>query len=314
MSVLVLADFAGGELSEQTARAVTAAACIDPDVHVLVVGDGIGAFCNAAAHIIGVRRVLGVDAACFARASAEVVAAQIVVLAERYATILAADTPLAKAVLPRVAAICDRPMLTAVSAVCDGETFERAIYAGSMIETVRCAGTMVATIRAVSFVPADKVPDTDAGCEIEAVSPVAGPALSVIVDETAAVRAGEVDLGQARIVVSGGRGVAGAEGFALVRRLAACMGAGVGASRAAVDLGFAPNEIQVGQSGRTIAPDLYLAVGISGAIQHVAGIRDAKVIAAINKDPQAPIFRIADFGLVGDLFVALPELETVLKS
>lgn len=309
MSVLVWAEHDGLRLDPATARAVTAARKIDPSVHVLVAGAACGPLAVAASALAGVEMVLSAEAPHYAHALAEPAAALLAALAGPYAVVLAPATAHAKAILPRLAALIDRPYLSEVSAVVDADTFERPIYAGSLIETVRCVVPKVVTVRTVSFAPAlaqDPVPVT-------VVAGGVGPGPSQFVTETA-VETGRPDLGSARVVVSGGRGVGSAEGFKSVEALADMLQAAVGASRAAVDLGFVPNDSQVGQSGRTVAPDLYLAVGISGAIQHVAGIRDAKIVAAINKDPEAPIFRMADFGLVADLFSAVPALQAELKK
>ncbi|HEY0212531.1 MAG TPA: FAD-binding protein [Paenirhodobacter sp.] len=302
MSVLLIAEVNGGAVSlDATAKALTAAKAIGP-VTVLVAGQGVDAAPVAA--LDGVARVLLADDAAYAHGLAEPLADLVVSIAGDYSHIVAASTALAKNALPRIAALLDVMVLSDVTGVVDADTFERPIYAGNAIQTVKSSDKIkVLTVRTASFAP------TGAGgaAAVETLAGAGDKGLSVWVEDKVA-KSDRPELTSAKVVVSGGRGIGSEENFALVEGLADKLGAAVGASRAAVDSGFAPNDRQVGQTGKVVAPDLYVAVGISGAIQHLAGMKDSKVIVAINKDEEAPIFQVADYGLVADLFTAVPEL------
>ena len=308
MSVLLLAEVNNGELAmDATAKAVTAAAKLG-DVTVLACGASAAAAGAAAATIKGVSRVLVAEDASLGHRLAEPTAALIVSLAGDYEHIVAPATTDAKNVMPRVAALLDVMVISDASGVVDGDTFERPIYAGNAIQTVKSSDAKkVITFRTSTFEPV-KASETSA---IESVAVPAGSSLSEWVEDKVAV-SDRPELTSAGVVVSGGRGVGSEDDFKLIEGLADKLGAAVGASRAAVDSGYAPNDWQVGQTGKVVAPDLYVAIGISGAIQHLAGMKDSKVIVAINKDEEAPIFQVADFGLVADLFDAVPELTEKL--
>jgi electron transfer flavoprotein alpha subunit len=299
MAVLVLADVNGGVLAaDGLAKTLTAVAALG-EVHVLVAGPAAAA--AEAAGFAGVAKVLHADDA--GNGLAESVADLVVSLAGGYSHIAAAATASAKNILPRAAALLDVMVLTDVTAVIDAETFERPIYAGNAIQTVRSSdATKVFTVRTAAFAAAA----TGAAAAIETIAAKPSGLSSWVEDKVAA--SDRPELTSARIVVSGGRGVGSEESFKIIEGLADKLGAAVGASRAAVDSGYAPNDWQVGQTGKVVAPQLYVAVGISGAIQHLAGMKDSKVIVAINKDEEAPIFQVADYGLVGDLFSIVPEL------
>ncbi|NVO22148.1 electron transfer flavoprotein subunit alpha/FixB family protein [Donghicola sp. C2-DW-16] len=308
MAVLLLADVAGGALAKDAvAKAVTAVAGLG-DVHVLVAGEGGDAAAAEAATLAGVAKVLFAGDHGFCHTLAEPVADLIVSLAGGYSHIAAASTSDAKNVLPRVAALLDVMIISDVTAVIDADTFDRPIYAGNAIQTVKSSDSVkVLTLRTTSFEAAAE----GNSAPVEAVGTAATTGLSSWVEDKVA-ESDRPELTSAGIVVSGGRGVGSEENFALIEKLADKLGAAVGASRAAVDSGFAPNDWQVGQTGKVVAPQLYVAVGISGAIQHLAGMKDSKVIVAINKDEEAPIFQVADYGLVGDLFEVVPELTDKL--
>ncbi|SMC66054.1 electron transfer flavoprotein subunit alpha/FixB family protein [Primorskyibacter flagellatus] len=308
MAVLLLAEVNDGELAlDATAKAVTAAKSLG-DVTALCVGATAAAAAEAAAKIDGVAKVLCAEDASLGHRLAEATAALIVSLAGDYEHIVAPATTDAKNILPRVAALLDVMVLTDVSGVVDGSTFERPIYAGNAIQTVKSAdATKVISFRTSTF---DAAGSQDAA-PVENISATDNPGLSEWVEDKVA-ESDRPELTSAGVVVSGGRGIGSEENFAMIEKLADKLGAAVGASRAAVDSGFAPNDWQVGQTGKVVAPDLYIAVGISGAIQHLAGMKDSKVIVAINKDEEAPIFQVADFGLVADLFDAVPELTEKL--
>jgi electron transfer flavoprotein alpha subunit len=309
MSVLLLAEHEQGQLKAATRNAVTAAKAIGGDLHVLVVGSGIAAVADAASKIDGVAKVLVADSALYAHPLAEPLSALIVSLAGGYSHILAPATSTAKNALPRVAALLDVAMLSEITGVVSPHRFVRPIYAGNALATVESADSVqVVTVRPTAFDAAD---DGSAAAPVEAVAAVADPALSRFVSSELS-KSERPELTAARIVVSGGRGMQSGENFHLLEAIADKLGAAVGASRAAVDAGFVPNDYQVGQTGKIVAPDLYIAVGISGAIQHLAGMKDSKIIVAINKDEEAPIFQVADYGLVADLFKALPELSAAL--
>ena len=304
MAVLLLGEVTNGELNrDATAKAVGAVKSLG-DVTVLCAGASAKAAAEAAAGIAGVSRVLVAENALYGHRLAEPTAALIVSLAGDYSHIAAPATTDAKNVMPRVAALLDAMVISDVSAVIDADTFERPIYAGNAIQTVKSKDAKkVFTVRTASF---DAAGEGGAAAVADA-APAADPALSSwLADEVA--ESDRPELTSAKRVVSGGRGVGSKESFEIIEKLADKLGAAVGASRAAVDSGYAPNDWQVGQTGKVVAPELYVAVGISGAIQHLAGMKDSKVIVAINKDEEAPIFQIADYGLVGDLFTILPEL------
>ncbi|PZW42210.1 electron transfer flavoprotein alpha subunit apoprotein [Humitalea rosea] len=308
MTVLVLADHADGAVSQPTRSAIAAAVRLG-DVHVLVAGGDVAAAAAAVARLPGVAKVLTADAPAYAHALAEPLAALLVALAPGYTHLLGASSAIGKNVMPRVAALLDVQPISDVSAVVDADTFVRPIYAGNALATVRSAdATKVMTIRAASF---DPVAVEGGSAAIEAAAVVADPGLSTFVGAEIA-KSERPELTAARIVISGGRAMGSAENFHLLDKVADMLGAAVGASRAAVDAGYAPNDHQVGQTGKIVAPELYIAIGISGAIQHLAGMKDSKVIVAINKDEEAPIFQVADYGLVGDLFKLVPELEAEL--
>ena len=310
MTVLLLAEHDNVALSELTARALTAASRMGEAVDILVVGRGADGVAAAAARLSGVRRVLLADALAFEHRLAEPTAALIVALAKDYGAIVAPATSTGKNVLPRVAALLDVMQLSEVIEVVAPDTFKRPIYAGNAIQTVRSSDAVkVVTVRTSAFAP---TASGDGTADIVTIGDAGDPGLSRFVENRFAA-SDRPDLGAARIVVSGGRALGSAAQFqATILPLADKLGAAVGASRAAVDAGYAPNDWQVGQTGKVVAPELYIACGISGAIQHLAGMKDAKVIVAINKDADAPIFQVADYGLVGDLFDVLPELERQL--
>ena len=304
MAVLLLAEVTGGELQlDATAKTVTAAKALG-EITVLAAGAHAADAGAAAAKIDGVARVLVAEDASLGHRLAESTAALIVGLAGDYDHIVAPATTDAKNVMPRVAALLDVMVISDVSGVVDGDTFERPIYAGNAVQTVKSGDPKkVVTVRTSTFDAAGE----QGAAPVETVGAADNPGLSEWVEDKVA-ESDRPELTSAGIVVSGGRGVGSEDDFALIEKLADKLGAAVGASRAAVDSGFAPNDWQVGQTGKVVAPDLYVAVGISGAIQHLAGMKDSKVIVAINKDEEAPIFQVADYGLVADLFTAVPEL------
>ena len=309
MTILLLAEHDNASLSDQTAKALTAAKEIGSDIHVLVAGQNAQAAAEAAAKLQGVSKVLLVESEALAERLAEPLAATIVELAGPYDTILAPATTSAKNVMPRVAALLDVAQVSEVMEVVSPDTFKRTIYAGNAIQTVQSTeAKKVLTIRTASFASAPE----GGAASLETANAAADPALSRFVENKIAASE-RPELTSAKIIVSGGRALGSAEKFQEVMLpLADKLGAAVGASRAAVDAGYAPNDWQVGQTGKVVAPDLYIACGISGAIQHLAGMKDSKVIVAINKDEEAPIFQVADYGLVGDLFTLLPEVEQEL--
>jgi electron transfer flavoprotein alpha subunit len=310
VTTLLLADHDGRALSDATARALTAAQAIGEPVDVLVAGENCTAAASDAARLEGVRQVLLADSAALAHGLAEPLTALLTGLAAEYATLAAPATGTGKTVMPRVAALLDVAQISEITAVVDAATFERPVYAGNAIETVRTGDPRrVLTVRASAFAP------TISG---DGEAPVVAVAVPEVATRSAFVsaevsRSDRPDLTAAAIVISGGRAFGSAEAFRrYLEPLAAKLNAAIGASRAAVDAGYAPNELQVGQTGKVVAPDLYIAVGISGAIQHLAGMKGSRLIVAINKDPEAPIFAVADYGLVGDLTEVLPELERAL--
>jgi electron transfer flavoprotein alpha subunit len=304
MAVLLLADVAGGQLAtDQVAKTLTAVKSLGPAT-VLVAGPDAGAAAAEAATLDGVAKVLLAEDASYAHGLSEPTAALIVSLAGDYEHIVAASGALSKSVLPRVAALLDVMVISEVLAVHDAATFDRPIYAGNAIQTVKTSDAKkVLTVRTATFDAAGK----GGSAAVEKISASVDGSLSSWVEDKVA-SSDRPELTSAGIVVSGGRGVGSQADFALIEKLADKLNAAVGASRAAVDSGYAPNDWQVGQTGKVVAPDLYVAVGISGAIQHLAGMKDSKVIVAINKDEEAPIFQVADYGLVADLFTAVPEL------
>ena len=310
MAVLVLADHQDGALSQPTRSTVAAAAKLG-DVHVLIAGGATGPAAAAAAKLPSVAKVLTAEADIYANSLAEPMAALLVALAPGYSHLLAPASAGGKNVMPRAAALLDVQILSDISDVVDADTFVRPIYAGNAMATVKSADAKkVITVRAASF---DPVLAEGGSAPIEAAATAGDPGLSRFLGSEI-VKTERPELTAARIIVSGGRAMGSAENFAIVERVADKLGAAIGASRAAVDAGYAPNDHQVGQTGKIVAPELYVAVGISGAIQHLAGMKDSKVIVAINKDEEAPIFQVADYGLVADLFKAMPELEAELDK
>ncbi|MFC3283663.1 electron transfer flavoprotein subunit alpha/FixB family protein [Litchfieldella rifensis] len=312
MSILVLADHHDGQLAGATAHVVAAAQQIANEgggaIDVLVAGEHVAAIAEAAARLDGVARVRVADHAVYAHQLAEPLGDLLAALADDYTHVLASASTHGKNVLPRVAALKDVSQLSDVLAVVGADTFRRPIYAGNAIATVQSADPLkVITVRTTAF---DAVSESGSAA-IEAVDTVVDNALSTFVGEELA-QSERPELGAAKVVISGGRGMGSGDNFKLLEGIADKLGAAIGASRAAVDAGFVPNDMQVGQTGKIVAPELYIAVGISGAIQHLAGMKDSKVIVAINKDEDAPIFQVADYGLVGDLFEVLPELEQKL--
>lgn len=309
MAILLLAEHDNATLSDQTAKTLTAATQIGGDVTILVAGSGAQAVADEAAKLAGVSKVLLADDASYANALAEPLAALIVSLAGSYDVIIAPATASAKNVLPRVAAHLDVAQVSEIIEVISADTFKRPIYAGNAIQTVQSTDAKkVITVRTATFAPAS----SGGSAPVEAAAAAENPAVSSFVSDALA-SSDRPELTSAKIIISGGRALGSAEKFKeLVLPVADKLGAAVGASRAAVDAGYAPNDWQVGQTGKVVAPQLYIAAGISGAIQHLAGMKDSKVIVAINKDEEAPIFQVADYGLVADLFDALPELEKAL--
>ena len=311
MTVLVIAEHDNASLKGATLNTVTAALACGGDVHVLVAGHNAGAAAAAAAHIAGVAKVLHADGAALADGLAGNVAAQVLTLAPSYSHILFAATAAGKNVAPRVAAKLDVAQISEISKVISADTFERPIYAGNAIATVQSADAVkVITVRSTGFDAAALA--GQASAVIESVAAVADAERSSFVGREV-TKNDRPELTAAKIIVSGGRALGSKEQFdAVMTPLADKLGAAIGASRAAVDAGYAPNDLQVGQTGKIVAPQLYIACGISGAIQHLAGMKDSKVIVAINKDPEAPIFSVADYGLEADLFAAVPELVQAL--
>ncbi len=309
MTILVLAQHDNTVLDKATLHAVTAARAIGGDIHLLVAGQGAAAVAEAAAAVEGIAKVIHVDAEIYANPVAEDLADLLVAMAADYDYFLAAATTFGKNVMPRLAALIDSAQLSDIVEVLGPDTFKRFIYAGNAIATVRSDDKKrVITVRTTTF---EATADTGGSAEITTIAAVDPKGLAKFVGRE--VSGGDrPDLTSARIVVSGGRGLGSGENFAIVEALADSLGAAVGASRAAVDAGYVPNDYQVGQTGKVVAPDLYVAVGISGAIQHLAGMKESKVIIAINKDEDAPIFQVADVGLVGDLFKIVPELTSKL--
>ncbi|WP_370194131.1 MULTISPECIES: electron transfer flavoprotein subunit alpha/FixB family protein [Aurantimonas] len=309
MTTLLIAEHDNQTLSEQTAKALTAAAQMGGDVHVLVAGSGSTAVAEAAGQLGGVAKVLHADAEAYAHGLAEPLADLVVRLAAGYDAIVAPATTAGKNVAPRIAALLDVMQISDVVVVEGADTFQRPIYAGNAIQTVKSTDAKkVITVRTSGFQAAG----TGGSASVEAVDAAGDPGLSTFVEEKLA-HSERPELTSAKIILSGGRALGSKEKFdEVLLPVADKLGAAIGASRAAVDAGYAPNDWQVGQTGKVVAPDLYIAVGISGAIQHLAGMKDSKIIVAINKDEEAPIFQVADYGLVGDLFQILPELKDKL--
>lgn len=311
MTILLLAETANGALAPATAKALTAAKEIGGAVHILVAGPGLKGAADAAAKLAGVEKVLLAEDAACDHMLAEPVAALLLSLAPSYDVIIAPSTSATKNVLPRVAALLDVAQVSDIIKVVAADTFERPIYAGNAVQTVRARDAKkVITVRTTAFAAAPE----GGSAPIETIAGAADPGVSSFKSEELA-KSERPELTSARIIVSGGRGVGSAENFhKVLDPVANRLNAAIGASRAAVDAGYAPNDLQVGQTGKAVAPDLYIAAGISGAIQHLAGMKDSKIIVAINKDEEAPIFQVADFGLVADLFQALPELDAELAK
>jgi electron transfer flavoprotein alpha subunit len=310
MASLVIAEHDNKVLKDATAKTVAAAAQIATPVHVLVAGSGCGAVGDAAAKLAGVEKVLVADDAMYAKMVAEPMAKLILSLADKYDAILAPATTSGKNYLPRVAAKLDVPQVSEILKVVSADTFERPIYAGNAIATVQApAGKKVITVRTTAFKPAEG----GGSATVEKIAAAGDDGISKFIGEELS-KSERPELTSAKIVISGGRGMQSGDNFHLLDKIADKLHAAVGASRAAVDAGFVPNDYQVGQTGKVVAPELYIAVGISGAIQHLAGMKDSKIIAAINKDEEAPIFQVADFGLVADLFKAIPEMDEELTK
>ncbi|WMN59987.1 FAD-binding protein [Pseudoalteromonas xiamenensis] len=308
MKILVIADHDNGALKAETSKVINAASKIGSDISVLVAGHNVGSIVEAAASIAGVTNVLVADNAVYEAQLAENISELVLSIAEGYTHILASASTTGKNMLPRVAALLDKSQISEIIAVVDENTFKRPIYAGNAIATVQSNESVkLLTVRASAF----DLQGAQAPAVISAVGTVVDNTMTqfVSIEQTESERP---ELTAAPVVISGGRGMQNGENFALLEGIADKLGAAIGASRAAVDAGFVPNDMQVGQTGKIVAPNLYIAVGISGAIQHLAGMKDSKVIVAINKDPDAPIFQVADYGLVADLFEVLPELEKAL--
>lgn len=309
MSILVLAEHNNKQLNPATLSAVSAATQLDDTIDLLVAGNGCQSLVEQASNIISVNKVLVADNAVYDHFLAENMAPLIADVADGYSHILATATTMAKNIMPRVAALLDVQAISDICAVVSEDTFKRPIYAGNLIATVQSIDTVkVITVRGTAF---DAVSAEGGDATIEVIDQVHDKSISTFVGEQLA-ESDRPELTAANIVISGGRGMASGDNFDMLYRIADKLGAAVGASRAAVDADFVPNDMQVGQTGKIVAPDLYIAVGISGAIQHLAGMKDSKVIVAINKDEEAPIFSVADYGLAADLFAALPELELKL--
>ena len=309
MKTLIVAEHDNQTLKAATLNAVAAAQQLGGDIDVLVVGSGCQAAADAAAAVPGVASVLLADNAAYENQLAENVSLAVADVAAGYDAVLAAATANGKNVMPRVAVLLDVAQISDITAVIDADTFERPIYAGNVIATVKSSDAKkVITVRTTAF---DAVPAEGGSASVQAVDGAHDAGVSSFIGEEVAV-SDRPELTSASVVISGGRGMQNGDNFSMLEGIADKLNAAIGASRAAVDAGFVPNDYQVGQTGKIVAPDLYIAVGISGAIQHLAGMKDSKVIVAINKDEDAPIFQVADYGLVADLFAALPELEAAL--
>ena len=310
MAVLLIAEHDNASLKDATHKALSAALKMGGDVHVLVAGNKAGAAAAQAAKLAGVKKVLHVESPALERPLAEPMAALLVSLAPAYDHLVAAATTNGKNYMPRVAALLDVMQISDISEVVAGDTFVRLIYAGNAVQTVQTSDAKkVITVRTASFPAAAE----GGSAPVETVNAAADPGLSSYVSENL-TQSDRPELTSAKVIVSGGRGMQNGDNFKLLDSVARKLNAAVGASRAAVDAGYVPNDYQVGQTGKVVAPDLYIAVGISGAIQHLAGMKDSKIIVAINKDEEAPIFQVADYGLVADLFQAVPELDAELAK
>jgi electron transfer flavoprotein alpha subunit len=310
MASLVIAEHDNKVLKDATAKTVAAAAQVSTPVHILVAGQGCDGVADAASKLAGVEKILVADDAAYAKMVAEPMAKLILSLADKYDAILAPATTSGKNYLPRVAAALDVPQISEILKVVSADTFERPIYAGNAIATVQApAGKKVITVRTTAFKPAEGA----GSATVEKIACAGDDGISKFMSEELS-KSERPELTSAKIVISGGRGMQSGDNFHLLDKIADKLHAAVGASRAAVDAGFVPNDYQVGQTGKVVAPELYIAVGISGAIQHLAGMKDSKIIAAINKDEEAPIFQVADFGLVADLFKAIPEMDEELTK
>ena len=308
MTILLIAEHDNLSVKDATHKALTAAVQMGSDVHVLIAGNNAGAAATQAAKLAGVKKVLHVESTALERPLAEPMAATIVALAPAYEHIVAAATTNGKNFMPRVAALLDVMQISDISEVKSADTFVRLIYAGNAVQTVQSTDAKkIITVRTASFAAAGET----GSAAIEKANAATDPALSTYVSENL-TQSDRPELTSAKVIVSGGRGLQSGENFVMLERVAKQLNAAVGASRAAVDAGYVPNDYQVGQTGKVVAPNLYIAVGISGAIQHLAGMKDSKIIVAINKDDEAPIFQVADYGLVADLFTAVPELEAEL--
>ncbi len=311
MSILVIAEHEESAIKGATLNTVAAAVAIGGEVHLLVAGENCAGAGEAGAKVDGVAKVLVADSAEYAHGLAENLAPLVVALAENYEHVLASATTFSKNLMPRVAALLDVQQISEISGVVSSDTFERPVYAGNAIATVQSTdATKVITVRGTAF---DPVAAEGGSAAIEPASATGEASLSSYIGSELS-KSERPELTAARVIISGGRGMQSGDNFDMLERVADLLGAAVGASRAAVDAGFVPNDYQVGQTGKIVAPELYIAVGISGAIQHLAGMKDSKVIVAINKDEEAPIFQVADFGLVADLFQAVPELEQALDE
>ena len=309
MSILIVAEHDNNDLNAATLNAVTAANAIGGDIHILVAGHGCVTVAEQASAVAGVSKVLLADASAYEHALAENVSLLIAQIGSEYGHILATATSNAKNIMPRAAALLDSQAISDISAVIDGDTFKRPIYAGNVIATVKSSDVIkVITVRGTAF---DAASSEGGSASIDTLVEAHDAEKSSFTSEEVA-KSDRPELTAADVVISGGRGMGNGENFGLLNGIADKLGAAIGASRAAVDAGFVPNDMQVGQTGKIVAPDLYIAVGISGAIQHLAGMKDSKVIVAINKDEEAPIFSVADYGLVADLFDALPEIEAAI--
>lgn len=309
MTVLVIADHDNNELKESTLNTVTAATNFNNDIHVLVAGSDCSSVVEAASKVAGVSKVICADDASLKHPLAEVIAPLVVNLADGYNQIMVAATTTGKNFMPRVAAVLDMAQISDIISVENENTFKRPIYAGNAIATVESTDAKkLITVRTTAFAAAAS---TGGSAEVENITTSENPNISSFVSAELS-KSERPELTSAKIIISGGRGMGSGENFSLIESVADKLGAAIGASRAAVDAGYVPNDYQVGQTGKIVAPDLYIAVGISGAIQHLAGMKDSKVIVAINKDEEAPIFQVADYGLVADLFTALPELDKEL--
>ena len=310
MTTLVIAEHNNQKLNDATAKTITAAAKLGAEVHVLIAGQGLDAVAEAAAKLDGVKKVLVADDALYAHQLAEPLAALVVSLAGSYDAIVSPATTIGKNFMPRVAALLDVAQISEIQEVDGPDTFKRPIYAGNAIQTVKSTDAKkVITVRTTAFPAAGQ----GGSATVEKIAAAANPGLSDWVSENL-TKSDRPELTSAKIIISGGRGMQSGDNFHMLEKVADRLNAAVGASRAAVDAGFVPNDYQVGQTGKVVAPELYIAVGISGAIQHLAGMKDSKVIVAINKDEEAPIFQVADYGLVADLFTAVPELDKELEK